>query len=55
MRVWEVLRGLAYGAALVQEAEDQAIYCDCPRVFLATISFQALPFYKKRVMLFLVG
>jgi GNAT superfamily N-acetyltransferase len=49
LAVWipDELRGLGYGAALMQAAEKEAIYRGCPRVFLETLSFQALPFYEK--------
>lgn len=48
--VWmdEALRGRGYGSALMQAAEDEAVRRGCPRVFLETLSFQALPFYEKR-------
>lgn len=47
--VWlpDELRGLGYGSALMQEAENEALRRRCPRVFLETLSFQALPFYQK--------
>lgn len=47
--VWmsEELRGLGYGGQLMQAAEGEAIRRNCPRVFLETLSFQALPFYEK--------
>jgi ribosomal protein S18 acetylase RimI-like enzyme len=47
--VWvsEELRGKGYGTRLMQQAEDQARDRHCPRVFLETLSFQALPFYEK--------
>jgi len=47
--VWlpDELRGLGYGSALMQEAENEALRRGCPRVFLETLSFQALPFYQK--------
>jgi len=47
--VWmpDELRGLGYGSALLKEAESEAIRRKCPRVFLETLSFQALPFYEK--------
>jgi GNAT superfamily N-acetyltransferase len=47
--VWvsEVLRGKGYGSRLMQRAEDEARERHCPRVFLETLSFQALPFYEK--------
>lgn len=50
LAVWitDELRGLGYGAALMQAAEKEAIYRGCPRVLLETLSFQALPFYEKR-------
>jgi ribosomal protein S18 acetylase RimI-like enzyme len=47
--VWmaEALRGLGYGTRLMRQAEDEAHARQCPRVFLETLSFQALPFYEK--------
>lgn len=47
--VWlpDELRGRGYGSALMDEAEKEAIRRGCPRVFLETLSFQALPFYEK--------
>ena len=47
--VWvsEVLRGRGYGSRLMQQAEYEARERQCPRVFLETLSFQALPFYEK--------
>lgn len=47
--VWvsEVLRGKGYGSRLMQQAEDETRARDCPKVFLETLSFQALPFYEK--------
>lgn len=47
--VWvsEVLRGKGYGSRLMQQAEDEARARHCPKVFLETLSFQALPFYEK--------
>jgi ribosomal protein S18 acetylase RimI-like enzyme len=47
--VWvaDELRGLDYGTRLMQEAESEAIRRGCPRVFLETFNFQALPFYEK--------
>lgn len=47
--VWvsDDLRGLGFGTKLMQEVEDEAIRRGCPRVFLETLSFQALPFYEK--------
>lgn len=41
------LRGNGYGKALLAEAESEAVRRGCPRVFLETLSFQALPFYEK--------
>jgi len=48
--VWvsEALRGLGHGTALMDAAENEAIRRGCPRAFLETLSFQALPFYEKR-------
>jgi ribosomal protein S18 acetylase RimI-like enzyme len=48
--VWisEELRSLGYGTELMQAAENEAVRRGCPRVFLETLSFQALPFYEKR-------
>ena len=43
----EGLRGQGHGAALLKMAEDEAVRRGCPRVFLETLSFQALPFYEK--------
>ena len=43
----ESLRGQGHGAALMKLAEDEAVRRGCPRVFLETLSFQALPFYEK--------
>jgi ribosomal protein S18 acetylase RimI-like enzyme len=47
--VWvsEALRGKGYGSRIMQQAENEARERDCPRVFLETLSFQALPFYEK--------
>lgn len=47
--VWvsDQLRGNGYGSQLMQLAEDRARERGCPRVFLETLSFQALPFYEK--------
>jgi GNAT superfamily N-acetyltransferase len=47
--VWlpETLRGLDYGTKLMAVAEQEALRRGCPRVFLETLSFQALPFYEK--------
>lgn len=47
--VWlpEELRGSRYGSTLMHEAEQEAVRRGCPRVFLETLSFQALPFYEK--------
>jgi ribosomal protein S18 acetylase RimI-like enzyme len=46
--VSDELRGQGYGNQLMQAAEDEAMRRGCPRVFLETLSFQALPFYEKR-------
>ena len=48
--VWlpEELRGKGYGSALMDAAESEAIRRGCPRIFLETLSFQALSFYEKR-------
>lgn len=48
--VWlpEELRGQGYGSALMDAAESEAIRRGCPRIFLETLSFQALSFYEKR-------
>jgi ribosomal protein S18 acetylase RimI-like enzyme len=40
-------RGRGYGTRLIRQAEDEARARGCPRVFLETLSFQALPFYEK--------
>lgn len=47
--VWtsDALRGKGYGTRLIHRAEAEAIERQCPRVFLETLSFQALPFYEK--------
>jgi GNAT superfamily N-acetyltransferase len=47
--VWlsDVLRGQGYGTKLMRHAEQEALRRNCPRVFLETLSFQALPFYEK--------
>jgi GNAT superfamily N-acetyltransferase len=48
--VWlpDELRGLNYGTELMGIAEGEALRRGCPRIFLETYSFQALPFYEKR-------
>ncbi|ALK96215.1 hypothetical protein AB595_14490 [Massilia sp. WF1] len=43
----EALRGRGYGTVLMRRAEEEALRRQCPRVFLETLSFQALPFYEK--------
>jgi ribosomal protein S18 acetylase RimI-like enzyme len=43
----EPLRGQGHGATLMRLAEEEAVRRGCPRVFLETLSFQALPFYEK--------
>jgi len=47
--VWlsDALRGRGYGTELMRLAEQEAVRRNCPRVFLETLSFQALPFYEK--------
>lgn len=47
--VWlaDELRGQGHGSALMVAAEAEALRRNCPRVFLETLSFQALPFYEK--------
>jgi GNAT superfamily N-acetyltransferase len=47
--VWlpDALRGRGYGTKLMRLAEQEALRRNCPRVFLETLSFQALPFYEK--------
>ena len=47
--IWMVdsLRGRGYGTQLMCRAEAEAVERQCPKVFLETLSFQALPFYKK--------
>ena len=47
--VWmsDALRGKGYGTRLMRRAEAEALERQCPRVFLETLSFQALPFYEK--------
>jgi GNAT superfamily N-acetyltransferase len=41
------VRGNGYGKALLVMAESEALRRECPRVFLETLSFQALAFYEK--------
>ena len=43
----ESLRGQGHGATLMRLAEQEAVRRGCPRIFLETLSFQALPFYEK--------
>lgn len=43
----ESLRGQGHGSTLLKLAEEEAVRRGCPRVFLETLSFQALPFYEK--------
>ena len=47
--VWmlDALRKRGYGTALMRRAEHEALLRGCPRAFLETFSFQALPFYEK--------
>ena len=58
--VWleAALRGRGHGSRLMAEAEREAVRRGCPRVFLETFDFQALPFYEKlgyRVVTSLAG
>jgi GNAT superfamily N-acetyltransferase len=48
--IWleEGARGQGRGGALLDAAEAEAVRRGCPRVFLETLTFQALPFYEKR-------
>lgn len=43
----EAVRGRGHGRRLLALAEEEAVQRGCPRVFLETLSFQALPFYEK--------
>jgi GNAT superfamily N-acetyltransferase len=43
----EAMRGAGLGRSLLALAEAEAVRRGCPRVFLETLSFQALPFYEK--------
>ncbi|WLI88162.1 GNAT family N-acetyltransferase [Massilia sp. R2A-15] len=47
--VWldEPARGHGHGTALLEIAEREAVRRGCPRAFVETLSFQALPFYEK--------
>jgi GNAT superfamily N-acetyltransferase len=47
--VWlpDDLRGHGYGTSLMETAEKEAVKRGCTKVFLETLSFQALPFYEK--------
>lgn len=47
--VWltEAARGRGHGQRLMALAEEEALRRGCPRVFVETLSFQALPFYEK--------
>jgi ribosomal protein S18 acetylase RimI-like enzyme len=40
------LRGRGFGTRIMKLAEEEAIRRGCPRVFLETLSFQALSFYE---------
>jgi GNAT superfamily N-acetyltransferase len=46
--VADELRGTGQGKAILQAAEEEAVRRGCPRVFLETLSFQALPFYERQ-------
>jgi ribosomal protein S18 acetylase RimI-like enzyme len=48
--VWleEAVRGQGKGSELLALAEREAVRRGCPRVFVETLSFQALPFYQRR-------
>lgn len=43
----EAVRGRGHGRQLLALAEREAVRRGCPRVFLETLSFQALGFYEK--------
>ena len=43
----EAVRGQGHGRRLLALAEQEAVRRGCPRVFLETLSFQALGFYEK--------
>lgn len=47
--VWlpDDLRGRSFGTELMKIAEAEALRRGCPRAFLETLDFQALPFYEK--------
>ncbi len=47
--VWlpDALRGHRFGTEVMAIAENEALRRGCPRAFLETFSFQALPFYEK--------
>ena len=47
--VWlpDDLRGRNFGTELMKIAEAEALRRGCPRAFLETLEFQALPFYEK--------
>jgi GNAT superfamily N-acetyltransferase len=47
--VWldDSVRGRGYGSELIALAEAEALRRGCPRAFVETLSFQALPFYEK--------
>jgi len=42
------LRGQGHGTRIMALAEEEAVRRGCPRIFLETLSFQALAFYEKR-------
>jgi GNAT superfamily N-acetyltransferase len=47
--VWldDSVRGQGYGSELMALAEAEGLRRGCPRAFVETLSFQALPFYEK--------
>lgn len=47
--VWldDAARGKGYGSELMDLAEREAVRRGCPRAFVETLSFPALPFYEK--------
>ena len=45
--VSEALRGQDYGSTMIKMAEAEAVQRGCKNVYLDTLSFQALDFYRK--------